>query len=69
MPETQAGLPSGKKMRKTLSRRILRSTILNILTVVVICCVIPQRSEGWCYGSDLGMAPFTLFPDSSVHQW
>ena len=40
MPETQAGLPSGKKMRKTLSRRILRSTILNILTVVVICCVI-----------------------------
>ena len=30
---------AGREMRGSLNRRILRSTILNILILVVICCV------------------------------
>ena len=38
--EEQTGLLSGRKLRRGLNGRILRSTTLNILVLVVICCVI-----------------------------
>ena len=38
--EEQTGSHSGGKLRRSLNGRILRSTILNILVLVVICCVI-----------------------------
>ena len=34
------GTVSGRRRRQSLNRKILRNTILNILTVVIICCVI-----------------------------
>ncbi len=38
--EEQTGSHLGRKLRRSLNGRILRSTTLNILVLVVICCVI-----------------------------
>ena len=40
MTEDHMGTVSGRRRRQSLNRKILRNTILNILTVVIICCVI-----------------------------
>ena len=40
----QAGLPAGRGMKRSLNRRILRSTTLNILVLVTVCCVIMALS-------------------------
>ena len=44
MTGKQTGSPAGRGAKQSLNRRILRHTILNILILVVICCVIMALS-------------------------
>ena len=44
MTEEQTGAVPFRRMRRSVNGRILRNTMLNILILVVICCVIMALS-------------------------